>query len=89
MRQPDGKIVAVGTNIGPDRDFALARYNTDGSLDTSFSGDGKLATKFGGVDGASGVALQANGRIVVVGTADKTGVANWPLPATTPTARST
>ena len=38
VRQPDGKIVAVGESHG---NFALARYNTDGSLDTSFSGDGR------------------------------------------------
>ena len=42
MRQPDGKIVAVGRH-GSDSDFALARYNTDGTLDTSFSGDGRQA----------------------------------------------
>ena len=29
-------------------DFALARYNADGSLDTSFDGDGKVTTDFGG-----------------------------------------
>jgi uncharacterized delta-60 repeat protein len=63
VRQPDGKIVAVGTrSSGGDRDFALARYNANGSLDTSFSGDGKQTTGFGGVDRANGVALQADGR---------------------------
>jgi len=35
-----------------------------GSLDTSFSGDGKLTTGFGGSDGATGVAIQADGKIV-------------------------
>ena len=38
--QADGKIVAVGDS-GYRRDFALARYNVDGSLDASFGGDGK------------------------------------------------
>src|SRR6185295_16660656 len=56
VRQPDGKIVAVGTSPAHGRndfaqarfnDFAVARYNTDGSLDTSFSGDGKQTTNFG------------------------------------------
>ncbi len=69
--QADGKIVVVG-NGGPDArgdvDFALARYNPNGSLDRSFSGDGKQTTDFGGNDFASGVAVQANGRIVAVGT---------------------
>jgi uncharacterized delta-60 repeat protein len=62
--QDDGKIVAVG---GGNRDFGLARYNPNGSLDTSFSGDGKQTTDFGGFDGATGVALQADGKIVAVG----------------------
>jgi uncharacterized delta-60 repeat protein len=66
--QPDGKIIAVGTSLSsfPYR-FALARYNADGSLDTSFSGDGKQTTDSGLNGGATGVALQADGKIVVVG----------------------
>ncbi len=63
--QGDGKIVAVGHVFSGD--FAIARYNPDGSLDTSFSGDGKQTTDFGGNDLALGVAIQGNGRIVVVG----------------------
>src|SRR5687768_13956282 len=43
--QADGKIVAAGDGAGG---FALARYNPDGSLDTSFDGDGKRSTTFGG-----------------------------------------
>ena len=67
--QTDGKIVAVGI-AGGDRSsfFALARYNPNGSLDTSFSDDGKQTTSFGGgADGAAAVAIQANGKIVTVG----------------------
>ena len=69
--QDDGKIVVVGSGRGaPDGgDFALARYNPSGSLDASFSGDGKQTTEFGGSDGAGGVALQGNGKIVAVGSA--------------------
>ena len=69
--QGDGKIVAVGAGArdGGGRDFALARYNPNGSLDTSFSGDGKQTTDFGGFSGASGVALQGDGKIVAVGDA--------------------
>ena len=47
--------------------MALARYNPDGSLDTSFSADGKQTTDFGGFDAANGVAIQADGKIVAVG----------------------
>ena len=67
--QGDGKLVAVGRASGgaTGSDFALARYNPDGSLDTAFSGDGKRRTSFGGDDEANGVALQLDGRIVAVG----------------------
>jgi uncharacterized delta-60 repeat protein len=65
VRQPDGKIVAVGSD---GNDFALARYNPNGSLDPSFSGDGRQTTDFGGGDLANGVALQGDGKIVAVGT---------------------
>ena len=68
--QSDGKIVAVGRDCSAGCDFALARYNPNGSLDTSFGGDGKQTTSFGGGDdGAAGVALQGDGKIVVVGGA--------------------
>jgi uncharacterized delta-60 repeat protein len=63
--QADGKLVAAGTNDF-EFDFALARYNSDGTLDTSFSGDGRR-TNFADFDGASGVALQGDGRIVAAG----------------------
>lgn len=68
--QTDGKIVAAGTtSVGGFYDFALARYNTDGSLDTSFNGTGKVITDFGGtLDQAFAVALQKDGKIVAIGT---------------------
>ncbi len=67
--QPDGKIVVAGrSSNGADWDFALARYNPDGSLDTSFDGDGKVRTDFASSnDLAFGVALQQDGKIVVAG----------------------
>jgi uncharacterized delta-60 repeat protein len=66
--QADGKIVVAGT-AGFAR-FALARYNTDGSLDTSFSGDGKLTTDVTHrSDIAYGLAVQPDGKIVVGGSA--------------------
>jgi len=75
VRQPDGKIVAVGSlGSGSARNFALARYNPDGSLDTSFSGDGMQVTDIGNLNGqATGVALQADGKIVAVGGAGTGG----------------
>jgi uncharacterized delta-60 repeat protein len=64
--QPDGKIVAIGTG-GPNDNFALVRLNTNGTLDASFSGDGKQTTDIGQYDAARSVALQADGKIVVAG----------------------
>ncbi|WP_063886634.1 DUF11 domain-containing protein [Streptomyces aureus] len=64
--QPDGKIIAVG-RVSPGSDFALARYNADGSLDTTFDTDGKVTTDFGGGEEAAGVVVQADGKIVAAG----------------------
>ncbi|MGA9341013.1 MAG: delta-60 repeat domain-containing protein [Rhodanobacteraceae bacterium] len=70
--QDDGKLVAVGStsNGGPfDRQFAIARLNPDGSLDTGFgAGTGKVRIPFMYSSGAAAVAIQADGRIVVAGT---------------------
>src|SRR5215216_947068 len=64
--QSNGKIVVVGRST-PGSDFALARYNTNGAPDTTFSGDGRLLTDFGGDDFAYDVAVQADGKIIAVG----------------------
>jgi len=73
--QPDGKIVVAGSTrpFGPyDKnppDFALARYNPNGSLDTTLGGDGKVSTGFnsGWADNGYGIALATGGKIVVAG----------------------
>jgi len=66
--QPDGRIVLGGASGETNDDFALARYNPDGSLDQTFSGDGKTVTDFyGGSDWIRGLALQPDGRIVAAG----------------------
>ncbi len=78
--QADGKVVVVGTcgrTVGANvsRDFAVARLNEDGSLDTSFDGDGRQSVAFdlGGAspDTANAVAVQADGKIVVAGSAGR------------------
>jgi uncharacterized delta-60 repeat protein len=70
--QPDQKIVAVGT--GDFRRFALARYNPNGTLDPTFSGDGKVLTNFTpGDDFALAVTLQGDGAIVAAGRAAERG----------------
>jgi uncharacterized delta-60 repeat protein len=59
-----GRIVAVGDDYFA---FALARYEPDGNLDNSFSGDGRLMAGFHGAVAAS-LAIDANDRIVAAGT---------------------
>jgi uncharacterized delta-60 repeat protein len=72
--QPDGKIVVAGSALSDGRgDFLLARYNTTGSPDATFSDDGIQTTDFGGSDGAGDVAVQADGKIVAVGQAIAAG----------------
>ncbi len=75
--RPDGKIVVAGSaspptfNDSPAFDFSLARYNSDGSLDTTFSGDGKLTTDIaGGQDYAYAVVVQADGKILAAGSSN-------------------
>src|SRR5437763_14108120 len=76
--QPDGKIIAAGTvfvdfNPGEmsDTDFALARYNSDGSLDTTFGNGGMVTTDFfGNEDDAFSILIQPDGKIVAVGSAN-------------------
>jgi uncharacterized delta-60 repeat protein len=67
--QGDGKIVAAGyyTN-GPKRSFALARYTTNGSLDTSFGTSGVVTQAIGNTnDFGKAVALVGTSGIVVAG----------------------
>jgi uncharacterized delta-60 repeat protein len=73
--QPDGKIVAAGSSYTcpdtlPCYDFALVRYNPDGTLDPTFDGDGKVTTAFGSpelAEEAHEVLIQPDGKIVAVG----------------------
>jgi uncharacterized delta-60 repeat protein/uncharacterized repeat protein (TIGR01451 family) len=69
--QPDGRIVVVGyaVNVSGNKDFALVRYNYNGTLDTTFGGGtGKVVTDFNGTsDRIWGVTIQTDGKIVAVG----------------------
>ena len=67
-----GRIVAAGWTFDEDNShsaFALARYTPGGALDPTFSGDGRVTTKVGPFSFGNGVALDANGKIVVAGYA--------------------
>jgi len=70
--QPDGKIVVVGfTRIGlgaSTEDFAITRYNSNGSLDSSFGTGGRVTTNFQQDDRAKAVAIRSDGKIIVAGS---------------------
>src|SRR5215213_5473672 len=72
--QPDGRIVAAGSRFesggftGAFYGFALARYESDGSLDRSFGVGGAVTTRIGSGGSAAAIALQPDGRIVVAGS---------------------
>jgi uncharacterized delta-60 repeat protein len=76
--QADGKIIAAGTVFvdfiigeSSNTDFALARYNSDGTPDTTFGSGGQVMTDFVGVeDDAFSVLIQPDGKIVAVGSAN-------------------
>jgi uncharacterized delta-60 repeat protein len=91
--QSDGKIVAAGSVFIADapgatriETFATVRYNSDGSLDTTFDGDGKVTTRFVSTalfmatpsNTAASVLVQSDGKIVVVGSA---GACCMPIPS--------
>ena len=84
--QSDGKIIAAGTAIadespGDDNnyDFALARYNSDGSLDTTFDGDGKLFTPMGSSveSGVKALSVQPDGKVFAVGLGGGLAIAHY------------
>jgi uncharacterized delta-60 repeat protein len=57
-----------------DGQFAVARYHTNGTLDTSFSNDGRFKTGYAdGVEAAEAVAVQPDGKIVIAGWTDLNG----------------
>lgn len=71
--QPDGKVLVAGeAHAGAAGDFALVRYQPDGSLDAGFGVGGRLTTDVsGGSDGAHAVLVQPDGAIVVGGAAGR------------------
>jgi uncharacterized delta-60 repeat protein len=69
--QGDGKIVVAGVDASENaasRNFVLARYNADGSLDSSFGTSGKVISHFSDSENLNGIALGTDGKIIVAGT---------------------
>lgn len=87
VRQPDGKILAGGKSglagiviPAPFSVFAIARYNTDGSLDTSFGTGGRVTTGWGtNMAHVRSLALQPDGKILAGGLNANDFVANYIL----------
>jgi uncharacterized delta-60 repeat protein len=83
--QADGKIVVAGTSsnsVAPgESNFALARYTTNGALDSTFGNNGIMETYMGGVDNAycNAMKIQADGKIVVGGYAKKDSIQNFAI----------
>lgn len=70
--QGDQKIVVAGLSDGVGgNDYALARYNADGSLDSTFNNTGKIKTDFNSfIDEATCMAIQPDGKIIAAGVSD-------------------
>jgi uncharacterized delta-60 repeat protein len=71
--QTDGKIVVVGQTSGlSPGEFALVRYNSDGSIDTTFGSNGIVITDVGSSEHAQSIFVQPDGKIVLGGDASVT-----------------
>jgi len=72
--QSDSKIIVAGysTNTITGKDFAVVRYKTDGTLDSTFGNNGIVTTdlQIGSEDVAYSVALQSDGKIILAGYSD-------------------
>jgi uncharacterized delta-60 repeat protein len=67
--QPDGKILVTGYSVATSCcDFAVVRYNNNGTLDTTFGTDGKVTTSVGPYGAAAyTLALQPDGKVLAAG----------------------
>jgi uncharacterized delta-60 repeat protein len=79
--QNDGKILVAGTAIGLNSSvFAIVRYNTNGTLDSSFGTGGIVTTSIGfEEDGISALAIQTDGKIVASGYTKNSGSNNFDI----------
>ena len=79
--QSDGKIIAAGNSVnGTDNDFAVARFNTNGSLDNSFGNLGINTATFGiSNDNCSSIKIQNDGKIILVGTSEIGNIQHFAL----------
>src|SRR6185437_3907654 len=79
--QPDGKIVLGSTTLDPATrtgEFVTARFNANGTADSTFGSGGKVTTHLGTFDEFGGVTVQGDGKIVVSGS-ESTGTSPFAL----------
>ena len=77
IQQTDGKFVVAGMSIDASQGthVALARFDADGILDTTFGGSGRVTLDLGGTsEAANGLIQQSNGKLVIAGTTNAGGV---------------
>jgi uncharacterized delta-60 repeat protein len=68
---PDGKILVAGVGFGNGQDFAVARFNGDGTVDTSFGNGGGVINDFGSAEIAFDMKVQPDGKILLAGSAGR------------------
>ncbi len=74
IQQKDGKLVVAGETGYSSTDFALARYNSNGTLDTTFGTGGKVTTDFNASnDSGFSIIQQSDEKLVIAGTATRSG----------------
>lgn len=76
---PDRKILVAGAVSNEDLDFALAKFNCDGSIDMTFGNNGNVQTSFdsGSIDRANDLAIRSDGKIVLAGTSRVSPTGIW------------
>jgi uncharacterized delta-60 repeat protein len=79
--QPDGKLIVGGIGkVANDTDFAIIRYNSNGTLDTIFGNKGVALSRIpGSFEGVSNLKVEADGKIFAAGLATFSGVSNYEL----------
>ncbi len=79
VMQDDGKFILVGYTVNDTYDFALVRYNTDGSLDNTFDSDGIVITPIGSIEDLPYAITIQDDEKIIVGGHSKTADDNFAL----------
>ncbi len=78
--QDDGKIIVAGNDdIANSCNFQIFRYNTDGSLDTTFGSGGIVNQTFGNEDICNAIAIQTDGNILLAGYTNNPGTNDFAI----------